>query len=94
MVSFLGVVFAVVSFLGLVLVFVIVGGSLMFLVFGYGFGVVVVMINILISVLENRSNSVVRDRVRRLVFFLAIGENEVLGGINLFEVRVVDLFIK
>lgn len=61
---------------------------------GHGLGAAAVMTNILTSVLENRSNSAARDRARRLVSLPATGENEALGGINLSEVRAVDLPIK
>nr|XP_023486868.1 LOW QUALITY PROTEIN: apolipoprotein L5 [Equus caballus] len=89
-----GAVSAAVSLLGLALAPVTVGGSLMLSALGHGLGAAAVMTNILTSVLENRSNSAARDRARRLVSLPATGENEALGGINLSEVRAVDLPIK
>lgn len=91
MVSFFGVVFGVMSILGLVLVFVIVGGSFMFLVVVIGLGVVVVIINIVINVLENRNDLVVRDKVSWLGFLMIL--YEVFGEINWFEIGVVGFCV-
>ncbi|XP_053441200.1 apolipoprotein L5 isoform X2 [Nycticebus coucang] len=78
-----GAASGVMSILGLALVPVTAGQSLMFSAAGAGLGIATAITNVLTNVLENRSNSAARDKARRLVKTRVTSEHEAFGGIRL-----------
>ncbi|XP_039086391.1 apolipoprotein L5 [Hyaena hyaena] len=94
-----GTVSGVLSILGLALVPVTVGGSLMLSVAGLGLGAAAAVTNVLTSVLENRSNMEARERASSLVPLQTTIENKALEDTRLYDSvvcvdRCVRLFKK
>lgn len=79
----------VLSILGLALVPVTVGGSLMLSAVGLGLGAVAAVTNMLTSVLENRSNMAARERASRLVPMETTTDYKAFEEIRLSEISVV-----
>ena len=77
-----GAVSEAMTILGVALSPVTAGGSLLLSVAGQGLGAAAFVTNIVINVLENRSNSSVRERAGRLVAFPTPPEAEAGGGVS------------